>query len=249
MSGHSKWHNIRIRKGRQDAMRGRMFTKLAREITVAAKEGGGNPEANNRLRIAIQKARENSMPNDSIERAVKKGTGELASEVYEEMTYEGYGPGGVAIMIKCLTDNRNRTVADLRHAFTRCGGGLGESGCVAWIFDSRGLISIDKAEASEEAVMDAGLDAGADDVREEDTTYDIITAPEYFGRVRDAVKQASIPYLSAELTMIPKSTIKVEGKEAEQNLRLIEILEEMDDVQQVYANFDIAAEVMERATV
>jgi YebC/PmpR family DNA-binding regulatory protein len=249
MSGHSKWHNIRIRKGRQDAARGKIFTKLAREIIVAAKEGGGSPDANNRLRMAIQKAKENSMPNESIDRAIKKGTGELASEVFEEITYEGYGPGGVAVMVNCLTDNRNRTVAELRHAFTRCGGGLGESGCVAWIFDARGLLSIDKSEVGEEAVMEAALEADADDVREEDTTFDIITAPEDFGRVRDSIKRSSIPYLSAELTMIPKTTVKVEGKEAEQNLRLLEILEDMDDVQQVYVNFDIATEVMERATV
>jgi YebC/PmpR family DNA-binding regulatory protein len=249
MSGHSKWHNIRIRKGRQDAARGKIFTKLAREIIVAAKEGGGSPDANNRLRMAIQKAKENSMPNESIDRAIKKGTGELASEVFEEITYEGYGPGGVAVMVNCLTDNRNRTVAELRHAFTRCGGGLGESGCVAWIFDARGLLSIDKSEVGEEAVMEAALEADADDVREEDTTFDIITAPEDFGRVRDSITRSSIPYLSAELTMIPKTTVKVEGKEAEQNLRLLEILEDMDDVQQVYVNFDIATEVMERATV
>jgi len=249
VSGHSKWHNIRIRKGRQDAARGKIFTKLAREITVAAKEGGGNQDANIRLRMVVQKAKESSMPNDSIDRAIKKGTGELASEVFEEVSYEGYGPGGVAIMVKCLTDNRNRTVADLRHAFTRCGGGLGESGCVAWIFDSRGLLSVDKSSVSEEALMEAALEAGADDIAEEDITFDITTAPEDFARVRAAIQHASIAYLSAELTMIPKTTIKVEGKEAEQNLRLLEILEDLDDVQQVYANFDIDAEVMERATV
>ena len=248
MSGHSKWHNIRIRKGRQDAVRGKMFTKIGREITVAARDGGGNPDSNIRLRMVLQKARDNSMPNDNIERAVKKGTGELDSEVFEETSYEGYGPGGVAVMVKCLTDNRNRTVADLRWSFTRCGGSLGESGCVAWIFDSKGLISIDKTKATEDQVMEAALEAGADDIQEEEATWDVLTAPEDFGRVRDAIRAAKLETLSAELTMIPKNTVKVEGKEAEQNLKLLETLEDMDDVQQVYVNFDIDAEFMERAS-
>jgi len=247
MSGHSKWHNIRLKKGKMDAERGKVFTKLAREIIVAAKEGGGNPDGNLRLRLAIQKARENSMPQDNIQRAIKRGTGELEGVSFEEVTYEGYGPAGVAVMVSCLTDNRNRTVADIRHIFSRCGGNLGESGCVAWMFDSRGMISIAKEAADEDTVMAIAIDAGAEDVRTEEDTYDIITNPEDFHVVRQAFENEKIPMLSAELTMLPKTTVVVEGKQADQVLRLMEMLEDHDDVQNVYANFDIPAQILEAA--
>jgi len=247
MSGHSKWHNIRLKKGKMDAERGKVFTKLAREIIVAAKEGGGNPDGNLRLRLAIQKARENSMPKDNIQRAIKRGTGELEGVSFEEVTYEGYGPAGVAVMVSCLTDNRNRTVADIRHIFSRCGGNLGESGCVAWMFDSRGMISIAKEAADEDTVMAIAIDAGAEDVRTEEDTYDIITNPEDFHVVRQAFENEKIPMLSAELTMLPKTTVVVEGKQADQVLRLMEMLEDHDDVQNVYANFDIPAQILEAA--
>jgi YebC/PmpR family DNA-binding regulatory protein len=244
MSGHSKWHNIRLKKGKMDAERGKTFTKLAREIIIAAKEGGGNPDANSRLRLAIQKARESSMPQDNIKRAIQRGTGELEGASYEEITYEGYGPGGVAVMAAAVTDNRNRTVAEIRNVFNRSGGNLGESGCVAWMFDQKGLLSVSKDAATEDDVMMAALDAGAEDVRTEEETFDVLTAPEEFAAVRDALAAAGIPYLSAEVTMIPRSTVRIEGKEAQQMLRLMDVLEEHDDVQNVYANFDIEESVL-----
>jgi YebC/PmpR family DNA-binding regulatory protein len=244
MSGHSKWHNIRLKKGKMDAERGKTFTKLAREIIVAAKAGGGNPDANARLRLAIQKARENSMPADNIKRAIQRGTGELDGINYDEISYEAYGPGGAAVMVDTLTDNRNRTVADLRNLFSKNGGSLGEQGCVAWIFDPKGIISVPKEKADEETVMMAALEAGAEDVRVEEETYDVITAPEDLPAVRQALDAAKIPYTLAETTMLPKSTVELQGKEAQQMLRLLESLEDHDDVQQVYANFDIPESVM-----
>jgi YebC/PmpR family DNA-binding regulatory protein len=244
MSGHSKWHNIRLKKGKMDAERGKAFTKLAREIIVAAKAGGGNPDANARLRLAIQKARESSMPADNIKRAIQRGTGELDGINYDEISYEAYGPGGAAVMVDTLTDNRNRTVADLRNLFSKHGGSLGEQGCVAWIFDPKGIISVPKEKTNEEAVMMAALEAGAEDVRAEEETYDVITAPEDLAAVRQALENAKIPFLMAETTMLPKSTVELQGKEAQQMLRLLESLEDHDDVQQVYANFDIPESVM-----
>jgi YebC/PmpR family DNA-binding regulatory protein len=244
MSGHSKWHNIRLKKGKMDAERGKTFTKLAREIIVAAKAGGGNPDANARLRLAIQKARENSMPADNIKRAIQRGTGELDGINYDEISYEAYGPGGAAVMVDTLTDNRNRTVADLRNLFSKNGGSLGEQGCVAWIFDPKGIISVPKEKADEETVMMAALEAGAEDVRVEEETYDVITAPEDLPAVRQALDAAKIPYTLAETTMLPKSTVELQGKEAQQMLRLLESLEDHDDVQHVYANFDIPESVM-----
>jgi YebC/PmpR family DNA-binding regulatory protein len=244
MSGHSKWHNIRLKKGKMDAERGKAFTKLAREIIVAAKAGGGNPDANARLRLAIQKARENSMPADNIKRAIQRGTGELDGINYDEISYEAYGPGGAAVMVDTLTDNRNRTVADLRNLFSKNGGSLGEQGCVAWIFDPKGIISVPKEKADEETVMMAALEAGAEDVRAEEETYDVITAPEDLPAVRQALDAAKIPYTLAETTMLPKSTVELQGKEAQQMLRLLESLEDHDDVQHVYANFDIPESVM-----
>lgn len=247
MSGHSKWHNIRLRKGKQDAERGKAFTKVSREIIVATKQGGPNPDANLRLRLALQKAREVSMPAETIKRAIQRGTGEGEAVSYDEITYEGYGPGGTAVMVECLTDNRNRTVSEVRHAFTRNGGTLGETGCVAWVFDARGLISVPKEGTDEDTVMMVALDAGAEDVRSEDDSYEVITAPEDLPQVRKAFEDAGIPFTSAEVTMLPKSTVKLEGKEAQQMLRLMEMLEDLDDVQHVYANFDIPDEVLQEA--
>ena len=247
MSGHSKWHNIRLRKGKQDAERGKVFTKIAREIIVAARHGGGSPDTNVRLRLAIQKAREASMPADNVKRAIQRGTGELEGVTYDEVTYEGYGPGGVAILIECLTDNRNRTVADLRNIFAKCGGSLGESGCVAWMFDQKGIASVPAESTDEDAVMMATLDAGAEDIRVEGDSIEIITRPEDLQSVRDALTSAGIAFTEAEITKLPKSTVRVEGKEAAQVLRLMDILEDLDDVQHVYANFDVPEEVMQEA--
>ncbi len=244
MSGHSKWHNIRLKKGKMDAERGKAFTKLAREIIVAAKQGGGNPDGNVRLRIAVQKAREASMPAENIKRAIQRGTGELEGVNYDELTYEGYGPGGAAVMVDALTDNRNRTVAEFRNLFSKNGGSLGEQGCVAWIFDPKGIISVPKDKADEESVMMAALEAGAEDVRTEEETYDVVTAPEDLLAVREALDAARIPYTLAETTMLPKNTVELQGKEAQQMIRLMEGLEDHDDVQHVYANFDIPESVM-----
>ena len=248
MSGHSKWHNIRLRKGKQDAQRGKLFTKLAREIIVAAREGGGSPDSNLRLRIAMQKAREASMPQENIKRAIQRGTGEVEGASYEEVTYEGYGPAGVAIMVSCLTDNRNRTVAELRNIFSKSGGNLGESGCVAWMFEPKGLVQIPVAAADEDSVMMATMDAGAEDIRVEDDTIEVLCQPEDLPKVRDAITEAGIEYSSAEVTMLPKSTVRIEdSKEASQILRLIDALDDNDDVQQAYANFDIPDEIMQEA--
>jgi YebC/PmpR family DNA-binding regulatory protein len=244
MSGHSKWHNIRLKKGKMDQERGKAFTKLAREIIVAAKAGGGNPDGNVRLRIAIQKARENSMPAENIKRAIQRGTGELEGVNYDELTYEGYGPGGAAVMVDTLTDNRNRTVAELRNLFSKNGGSLGEQGCVAWIFDPKGILSVPKDKADEETVMMAALEAGAEDVRVEEETFDVITAPEDLPTVRQALEAATIPFTLAETTMLPKNSVELQGKEAQQMVRLMEGLEDHDDVQHVYANFDIPESVM-----
>jgi YebC/PmpR family DNA-binding regulatory protein len=248
MAGHSKWHNIRLRKGKQDAERGKIFTKIAREIIVAAKEGGSNPDTNLRLKLAIQKARENSMPADNIKRALQRGSGELEGANYEEVTYEGYGPAGVAVMVSCLTDNRNRTVAEIRVAFSRNGGSLGESGCVGWMFNSKGLIIINKDTIDEDTLMLAALDAGAEDIQSDDDNYEVTSEQENFHQLRQALTDADIKYESAELTMIPSSTVRVENvKEASQILRMIEQLEDLDDVQQVHANFDIPDDILEEA--
>lgn len=247
MAGHSKWHNIRLRKGKQDAERGKLFTRLAREIIVAAREGGGNPDANPRLRMAIQKARDAHMPQENIKRAIQRGTGEIAGAAYEEVVYEGYAPGGVAVMVECLTDNRNRTVSEVRAAFSKCGGNLGESGCVSWMFKPRGIIRIPKHAGDEDTVLAAALDAGADDMTTEEEFYEVYTEPEDLHQVREAIEQAGLPIENAEITMVPTTTVHVEGKEAQQVLRLMDMLDELDDVQQVYANFDIAEEEIESA--
>lgn len=247
MSGHSKWHNIRLRKGKQDAERGKAFTKVSREIIVAVKQGGPNPDANPRLRLALQKAKEVSMPAETIKRAIQRGTGEGEAANYEEVSYEGYGPGGVAVLVECLTDNRNRTVSEVRHCFTRNGGTLGESGCVAWVFEPKGLISIPIESADEDTVLAVALEAGAEDVRTDQDGYEVITAPEDIQQVRKAFEDAGIAFTSAQVTMLPKTTVKLEGKEAQQMLKLMEMLEDLDDVQNVYANFDIPDEVLQAA--
>lgn len=245
MSGHSKWHNIRLRKGKQDAERGKTFTKLAKEIIVAAKAGGGSVDTNLRLRQAVDAARKASMPADNIKRAIQRGTGELEGASYEELTYEGYGPGGVAILVNCLTDNKQRTVADVRAIFSKNGGRLGESGSVGYLFESRGVILIDPHVTTEDRLMEVALEAGAEDIQEtEDGGFEVTTAFEDFAPVRDALDQAKIAYASADTAMIPTTTVSLEGKEAEQNLRLVDRLEEHDDVQDVYANFDIPDDIL-----
>jgi YebC/PmpR family DNA-binding regulatory protein len=245
MSGHSKWHNIRLRKGKQDAERGKIFTKIAREIIVAAREGGGNPDANIRLRLAVQKARESSMPADNIKRAIQRGTGEVEGAQYEEITYEGYGPAGVAVLVQCMTDNRNRTVAELRTIFSRNGGSLGESGCVAWMFDAKGLVTVETKAVDEETLMLTTMDAGAEDIKTEGDTYEIYSPVESMPAIRQALTDANIPFTSAETTMIPQNTVTLNEKGATQILRMVDLLEDNEDVQQVFANFDIPDDIME----
>ncbi len=246
MSGHSKWSTIKRRKGAADAKRGKLFTRLIKEISIAAKLGGGDPEGNPRLRTAIAIAKAENMPKENIERAIKKGTGELEGVNYEELTYEGYGPGGVAIMVEVLTDNKNRTIADIRNSFSKHNGNLGESGCVSWIFTLKGLILFDQDKVDEERLIEVVLDAGAEDVKEREGEFEVITDSAQFEDVKRAAQDAGIEYSFAEVTMIPQSTIRLLGKEAEQMLRLMGRLEDSDDIQRVYANFDIPDEVMER---
>ena len=245
MSGHSKWSSIKHKKGAADAKRGKIFTKLIKEITVAARMGGGDPEGNPRLRTAIAAAKAENMPKENIERGIKKGTGELEGVNYEESSYEGYGPGGSAVLVDCLTDNKNRSVADIKHLFERNGGNLGEPGCVAWIFEQRGLIVLEKDQVDEEQLIDLALEAGAEDVKEEETEFEVVTAPSDFEAVKKAIDDAGLPYTLAEVTKIPKNTVKVEGKKAQQMINLMQALEDHDDVSHVYANFDIADDVME----
>ena len=246
MSGHSKWNTIKRKKEKTDAQRGRMFTKLIREITVSARDGGGDTEANPRLRAAIQAAKGMNMPAANIDKAIKRGTGELPGVTYEQVSYEGYGPGGVALLIETLTDNKNRTVADIRHILTRHNGSLGEVGCVGWMFDRRGMVYVNKDKADEEKLFMISADAGALDVHLESDSYEVTTSFEGFDKVKKALQDENIEFEQAELTMVPQTTIKLEGKDAEHMLKLMEDLEDHDDVQKVYANFDIAVEVMER---
>ena len=246
MSGHSKWSTIKHKKGAQDAKRGKIFTRLIKEITVAARMGGGDPNANPRLRSAIQTAKGENLPKDRIERAIKKGTGELEGAHYEEAVYEGYGPGGAAVMVESLSDNKNRAVADIRHIFAKTGGNLGENGCVAWMFDKKGYLVIESDHVDEETLMEVALEAGAEDVREDGTNFEVICAPEDFEAVKAAIEEASIPFIDAEVTMLPQSTTGLAGKQAEQMIRLMEALEDCEDVQKVYTNADIPDEVMER---
>ena len=239
MSGHSKWSTIKRKKEKADAQRGKIFTKFIREITTAARLGGGDEDSNPRLRSAVIAAKSANMPASNIEKAIQKGTGELPGVVYEEKSYEGYGPGGVAILIDTLTDNTNRTTSEVRHLLTKYSGNLGEAGCVSWMFDKKGLIAIDRASCDEERLMDLILEAGAEDMTVEDDVYEILTDPDDFANVKEAIDEAQIPTQSAEITRIPKSTVKVEGNQAQQTLKLMEALEESDDIQQVYSNFDI----------
>jgi YebC/PmpR family DNA-binding regulatory protein len=239
MAGHSKWANIKHRKGAQDARRGKIFTKLIKEITVAAKLGGGDLEANARLRTAIDKAKGENMPKDTIDRAIKKGTGDLDSVNYEEGSFEGYGPGGVAVIVEFMTDNRTRTVADVRHIFTKHNGSLGVNGSVAFLFDRKGLIAFN-TEQDFDAIFEAALEAGAEDVKDEDDAYEVLTDPINFMEVRDALGTKGLTWESAEITMIPQTMVKLEGKQAEQMLKMMDKLEDNDDVQNVYANFDIS---------
>jgi len=239
MSGHSKWHSIKHKKGATDAKRGKLFTKFIKEITVAARTGGGDPDANARLRKAILDAKAGNMPNDTIDRAVRRGTGAEEGVNYEEITYEGYGPGGVAILIEAVTDNRNRTVAEIRHMLSKNGGNLGESGSVGWLFEKKGYIVVDKTAKPEDELFEIAIDAGADDLRDDEDNFEIITSPENFEGVQSAIKSAGIEPQMAEVSMVPQNYVKLEGGNAQQMLRLMETIEDHDDVQKVYANFDI----------
>lgn len=248
MSGHSKWSTIKHKKAAKDARKGKLFTKLIKEITVAARMGGSDINSNPRLRTAVLTARANSMPNDNIDRAIKKGTGELEGVSYEEIQYEGYGPGGAAILAQVVTDNKNRTVSEIRRLFTKHGGNLGETGCVSWMFDKRGLITVEKSQVDEDRLMSVALDAGAEDVKEDEGIFEVVTQPEDFDRVKERLEREKIAIASAQITMVPKNTVTVDQKHVEQILKLTEELEDHDDVQSVSANFDIPAEYMEKAS-
>ncbi len=246
MSGHSKWSSIKHKKAANDAKRGKVFTKLIKEVTIAAKESGGDPDKNPRLRTAIANAKTQNVPNDKIETSILRGTGQLPGMSFEEILYEGYGPGGVAIIVEVVTDNKNRSVADMRYIFSKNGGNLGENGCVAWMFNKKGLITIDKDKADEDDIIAIALEAGAEDVDVSDDSYEILTAPEDFDKVKNAVNEAEIEMNLAEVSMIPQTTITVEDKEAHQVLKLVELLEEYDDTQNVHANFDIDDDIIEQ---
>jgi YebC/PmpR family DNA-binding regulatory protein len=246
MSGHSKWSTIKRKKGAADAKRGKIFTKLIREIATAAGLGGGDPDANPRLRLAVEKARQANMPKDNIERGIKKGTGEGAAGTYEEAVYEGYGPGGTAIYVETLTDNKNRTVGEVRHVLTRFGGNLGSSGCVAYLFEKTGVISFDREGIDADSLLEVALDAGANDVVESDASIDVVTEPANFESVKNSLAEQGFTPAEADIRMEPSTTVSLEGKEAETMLNVADALEDLDDVQNVYANFDITEEEMAR---
>jgi len=246
VSGHSKWSTIKRKKGAADARRGKIFTKLIREIATAARIGGGDPDANPRLRLVIDKAKQANMPKDNIERAIAKGTGAGDGESYEELVYEGYGPGGAAILVETLTDNKNRTVGELRHALSKNGGSLGNAGCVAYLFEKKGILTFDREGLDVDELMEAALEAGAEDVVEGEDTIDVVAAPSEFTDVRDALEAAGFEIAHAEISMEPSTTVRVTGREAEQMLKLSDALEDLDDVQQVYANLDIPDEEVAR---
>ncbi|MBD3346368.1 MAG: YebC/PmpR family DNA-binding transcriptional regulator [Chitinivibrionales bacterium] len=246
MSGHSKWATIKRQKGKADAARGKIFNRLIREITIAARIGGGDPDANPRLRSAIATARTQNMPNKNIENAIQKGTGQLEGVNYEEVTFEGYGPAGVAVIIETMTDNKNRTVAEVRHVLTKTGGNLGTANSVNWMFNSVGLIRVAKDNIDEDAVMEVALEAGAEDISTQDDAYEVSTTVDNFESVRSALENANMPILSAEVTKVPQNTINVEGETAQKVLKLIDALDDLDDTQNVYANFDISEEEMEK---
>ncbi len=244
MAGHSKWAQIKRKKAVTDARRGQLFSRLLKEITVSARLGGGDPAGNPRLRAAIQDAKTSNVPNDNIDRAIKRGTGELDGVTFDEVAYEGYGPGGAAVLIEAVTDNKNRTVAEIRHLFSKHGGNLGENGCVAWMFEKRGYLAIPRDALTEEQFMNLAIELEADDISIEDETYEIYSSPESFETVRDALEQREVPLVSHEIAMLPKSYVELGAQHAAQTLRLMEALEEHDDVQSVWANFDIDADVL-----
>lgn len=244
MAGHSKWHNIQHRKGRQDAKRGKIFTKVTKELMLAAKMGGGDPEANPRLRAAIEQAKSVNLPKDKIETAIKKGTGELAAENIEEVIYEGYGPGGVALLIHAATDNKNRTVAEVRHILSKNGGSMGESGCVAWMFEKKGVLSFEKDKYNEDQLLEVGLEAGVEDVIDDGEVWQVRCAPEDFNAVKEAYEQAGIEYTEAELTQVAQNTVSVDLETGRKLLKLYEALDDHDDVQNVYANFELPDELL-----
>jgi YebC/PmpR family DNA-binding regulatory protein len=245
MSGHSKWHSIKHKKAAADSKRGRIFTRLIKEMTAAARAGGGDPDGNPRLRLAVATAKAANMPADNIKKAIMRGTGELPGVSYEDVNYEGYGPGGVAIFMHVLTDNRNRTVAELRHILSKNGGNLGETGCVGWMFERKGYFVVEKSAADEEKLLDLALGAGADDMREDGSSFEILTAPESFETVRVALETEQIPTAAAEISMIPQNNIKLEGKNAQTMVKLMEALEDHEDIQNVWANFDIDESALE----
>ncbi len=244
MSGHSKWHSIKHKKARVDAQRGKIFTRLIKELTVAARMGGGDPEANSRLRTAIATAKAANMPGDNIDRAIKKGTGELPGVSYEEITYEGYGPAGVAIMVDAMTDNKNRTVAEIRYIMSKHGGNLGANGCVAWMFHKKGIIVVEAENTDEDELMEVALEAGAEDMTNEDGLFQITADPASFEEVHTALEAQGIPMASAELTKVPENTVNVSEKDASKVLKLMDLLENHDDVQNVYTNFDIPEDIL-----
>ena len=248
MSGHSKWSSIKHKKAAKDAKKGQLYTKLIKEITVAARMGGGDINANPRMRTAVLTAKAASMPAENIERAIKKGTGELEGVSYEEIVYEGYGPGGTAILVHVLTDNKNRTVSEMRRLFTKYGGNMGESGCVAWMFDKKGLITVDKGQIDEDRLIALVLDGGAEDVREEVDLFEIVTPPQDFEKVRELLQRGNVAMVTAQVSMMPKSTVTLDKKFAEQALNLTTELEDHDDVQSVAANYDIPDEIIEKAS-
>jgi YebC/PmpR family DNA-binding regulatory protein len=251
MAGHSKWAQIKHKKAHTDVKKGKIFSKIVKEISVAARLGGGDPDANPRLRLAIEKAKEVNMPHDNIKRAIMKGTGELPGAAYEEVVYEGYGPGGVALYIQALTDNKNRTVPELRHLLAKHGGNMGESGCVAWLFEKSGYILIEKTVVDEDSLMSVAVEAGASDMKNEDNeeNYEIITGSDDLNEVKDALSRAGVPVSLAEVTMLPSNYVMLDGRQAEQMTRLMDALEEHDDVQNVYANFDIPEGTLRKESV
>ena len=245
MSGHSKWHTIKHKKGAADAKRGKIFTRLIKELTVAARAGGGDPDMNPRLRTVIAEAKQHNMPADNIKRAIRRGTGEEEGMSYEEVTYEGYGPGGVAVLVDTLTDNKNRTVGEIRHLFTKFGGDLGATNSVAWMFEKKGLVVVAKEKAAEEALMNAVIDAGADDMKDDGGAWEIVSAPQAHPTVVDAVKKLSVEPDSAQIAMLPQNYIKLEGKSAQAMLKLMEALEDHDDTRNVWSNFDVEEKEIE----
>jgi len=248
MSGHSKWSTIKHKKAKTDATRGKLFTKIIKEITVAARIGGGDASGNPRLRLAVDKAKDANMPNDNVDRAIAKGTGGGDGVVMDEVVYEGYGPAGVAILVEALTDNKQRTVAEIRHLFTRGGGNMGESGCVNWMFKKKGIITFERGKVDEDKLAMDAIEAGAEDLNLEESVLEVLTSPEDFEKVRNALKEKKYVPASAEISMVPQSTVKLAGEDAQKAIRLVSSLEENDDVQSVHANFDIPDEILEQAS-